>query len=128
MPDLVEWLETAISEWERAAELATPGPWVTDNLCFIEAGETGAAKFVAIAADVYADGSSEPILQADAEHIALNNPDAVLRRCAADRKILELWAAVRESSALHADAHSVMREVIRSLAEGYGYPEGAVHG
>jgi hypothetical protein len=59
-----------------------------------------------------------------AEQDAHGRPDPVpvLRRCAADREIVELFEAIRESSGaeIHADGWAVIKNVIRYLAQGYG--------
>ena len=157
MPDLAEWLETAIGELEQAAELATTGPWVATSHGFVDVvPSSSSGAFVASAAYAYPDGSSDPILQADAEHIALNDPAAVLRRCAADRKILDLVRrgiaghpgpcvndddqdpadyTPRDSCERHIEWSktaimdpAVQQLVLDALAEGYGYQEVAVHG
>jgi hypothetical protein len=131
--DLVEWLETAIGEREAAAQAATPGPWVTDRLCFVESTGASEARFVASAAYAYPDGSSDSILQADAEHIALNDPKAVLRRCAADRKLLHLHDDEPSTPSV-LDGYCAncgwLRPcpTVRLLAEGYGYQEATVNG
>lgn len=52
--------------------------------------------------------------------LAGNSPDAALRRCDADRKIVETYRITVESPDLHADAWMVMRAVIHYLASAYG--------
>jgi hypothetical protein len=52
--------------------------------------------------------------------LADNDPNAVLRRCDADRRIVAAYRLTAESSDLHADAWMVMRSVIRDLATAYG--------
>jgi hypothetical protein len=65
----------------------------------------------------------------EAVHIAHNDPASVLRRCAADREIVDLYLATR--TALEAAQGTVLagackvrlgayENVLRALAEGYG--------
>jgi hypothetical protein len=119
--DLVEWLETAISEREAAARNAGGARWVTGVANIVQVDPKQIADdYFAFHRQGYVASVESP---AHGDHIRLNDPDTVLRRCAADRKILELWHAARESAELHADAFSVMREAVQALAEGYGYQE-----
>ncbi|MFD8626635.1 DUF6221 family protein [Streptomyces hygroscopicus] len=139
--DILAWLETAISARERAARSVgwdtietVDYLWSTKHLLLRRADESLATTE----------------LDADlAQHIALNDPESVLRRCAADRKILELHQAVpdhgrysepecpadcdRQHSGppvcmacrdyagdpLQAPCHTML-----ALAEGYGWTEG----
>lgn len=53
-----------------------------------------------------------------AAHIAHHHPAAVLRRCAADRRIVERFRLAETE--YHPDAFMVMEETLRDLAAGYG--------
>jgi hypothetical protein len=133
MSDLVEWLETAIGATERVAEAATSGPWVATSHGFIDVAPKTTGGFVAIASDVYADGSTGPVLQADAEHIALNDPAAVLRRCAADRKLIAEvrraeWISKNTGDPAAVAVEIGLRSALKIVAEGYGYQEATVNG
>jgi len=88
--DMVEWLRGAIDGAELAAEQATSGPWVAHSPGFVDVEPVSRGRFVAMAAEVNADGSHVPLVLADAEHIALHDPKAVLARCVGDRKTLSL--------------------------------------
>lgn len=76
-PGLHEWIEGEIKRREEAARSHGEGPlWEYDEtLLAVRDAEGGGAV-----AHVFLDGTGD--------HIMLNDPDAVLRRCAADRKIL----------------------------------------
>lgn len=76
--DLLAWLDKAISEREktaRAAEAISPSPW-----------------------------TAGPNEDESVAHIAANDPESVLRRCAADRKLIA--------------AHPVNRDVINEKPDG----------
>ena len=99
--------------------------------------------------DMVATGSQDFLERPQGEHIALNDPASVLRRCAADRKALALYTetvAIRDKSTVtlqHAQGRgvrpdpcvlddwsraqreaAVMLPLIQLLAEGYGWTEG----
>jgi hypothetical protein len=106
--DLVEWLETAIGERERLARNVADTAdswWVTRR---------------SVSQDL------DPVVTAlhDSARTELArrfNPDAVLRRCAADRKILDLFdPRFSDSDPWH--------DILRLMAEGYGYQEATVNG
>ena len=83
MPDLHGWISQKIDEVEQRAQALPPWPWTFDA----DWEEVKAADGIAVA-DVFALSGRQ--LRATGEFIAANDPAAVLRRCAADRKILEL--------------------------------------
>lgn len=83
MPDLHAWITCRIGEVERIAEAARgqgEGRWRHDSSYYN--------------GYVYDDGDQPVVydesapLPEEAAHIALNDPESVLRRCAVDRKIL----------------------------------------
>jgi hypothetical protein len=80
--DILAWLESAIMRRESAAKSASPGPWVPGGI-----GDYGWTVHTGVRS---VETEDSEIGQADAKHIALNSPSATLRRCAADRKLLEL--------------------------------------
>lgn len=85
MPDLHGWITQQIDTMETVASAATPGPWITpdhdDQVGMLEVRTAHEADIMI--------GYVADVATADAHHIALNDPATVLRRCAADRKILE---------------------------------------
>lgn len=133
MSDLTTRLLAAIGETERIARAA---------IAALEDDEVEAAAWKAD--NVYGDDSGHPtefdvwfgyipddstivrfyVQHSDvARHIALHDPASVLRRCAADRKIVEgcqeTLLAVADGSEDY-DAGVVARFVLHTLAEGYG--------
>ena len=88
MSDLYGWILEQISTVEEVARDATAGPWgaVTPEESWGAHQPTqiiGQGKPLATMNSEY----NGPL---NADHIALHSPDAVLRRCAADRKLLEV--------------------------------------
>jgi hypothetical protein len=94
--ELVAAVREVIDETERVALAAVAGPWSFD----------GNPSCVVVAADGRSLSASAwncepPVNAANAEHIAFNNPAAVLRRVAADRRVLtrhqpyETWPSGR---------------------------------
>lgn len=76
-PGLHEWIEGEIKRREQAAHSHGEGPlWEYDETLLTVRDAVGRGAV----ARVFLDGTGD--------HIMLNDPDAVLRRCAADRKIL----------------------------------------
>jgi len=131
MTDLRGWIEQQITRTEAIARLATEGPWKTvpsrtDEPGVLEVHETNEPVF---AAAYITDACTS-----DAVHIAHHNPAAVLRRCTADRKILEHHApygGAWQSSACEgcgsrgqledpAVEHINDCPTLLALAEGYG--------
>jgi Family of unknown function (DUF6221) len=177
MHDLVEWLETAISERERLAWGACKPGMPTDagpeawrwfdtdsepprlvdpkergaSLCSVQQYPAVSSPSVSIAHYVISFSYEAEVDVGVAAFLPFNDPAAVLRRCAADRKIL---AAVRRGIEGH-PGPCVNREdqdprhyseyepcerhirwsdttlplrAARLLAEGYGYQEATNHG
>lgn len=79
MTDLITRLLEAIGETERLAREASPGPWRayrdSRGACVVFGDEQR------VVVDTYASH--------DERHILRNDPPTVLRRCAADRKLIE---------------------------------------
>ncbi|MCQ8831741.1 DUF6221 family protein [Streptomyces malaysiensis] len=89
MADLHAWTLQQISKREATALAATEGPWVRWADQEVIPGWDG---FIMIGDDA-ADGEEcNPVAKVniveDCEHITLNDPASVLRRCAADRKLI----------------------------------------
>lgn len=144
--DLLAWLETAITARETAAREACDGGegrwhngWCPDDE--LEEGETDSGCGVSDERDrtvVYDEGRPN---KAQSVHIAANDPESVLRRCAADRKLLELhrpqqtgagFPDVQECRTCSADSLGDGYQYLvpapcpslLALAEGYGWTEG----
>ncbi|WP_371099859.1 DUF6221 family protein [Streptomyces sp. PU_AKi4] len=141
--DILAWLETAITEREDAARRATQKPWRTHDTHLDLGGHT---------ATVLAGKRNDTELLAwlptmthqywdearnawnNAEHIAANDPASVLRRCVADRKLLELHgdrchSCPAKSATGYLDEwtqfdYGDLCPVVLLLAEGYGWTEG----
>jgi hypothetical protein len=128
MPDLHGWLSQQIDAVEAVARAAasdgTPD-WYTKNHFAVADGDGDAVA--------YNEGNPTPD---QARHIALHDPAGVLRRCAADRKILNLHAPAGGNWEPYAclgcgsdSEYGVLVdhvndcETLRALAEGYGLAE-----
>jgi Family of unknown function (DUF6221) len=131
MNDLVERLLDAIGETEKIACVAAgtrTGSW--------EVEEFEPTHVDAVPASTWVDDGDEGIAAVNgsyrASHIAHNDPTAVQRRCAADRKIIDLYRvgldalSVAEGTIL-AGACKVRlgayEKAVKALAEGYGIEE-----
>ncbi|MFF0009546.1 DUF6221 family protein [Streptomyces tibetensis] len=142
--DILAWLETAISEREETARRATQTDWRTHDThldlgghtATVLTGERNDTQLLAWVPTM----SHEPWDETrnawnNAEHIALNDPASVLRRCAADRKLLKLHGgnmhscpATDETDYLDEWTHfdySQACPVVELLAESYGRTGGA---
>lgn len=96
MNDLHGWTTQQVDRVEAAARAATPGPWVAKTIIYgkpedgygpptdweIHAGKTEVVSHLMHEGGGIQHGP-------DAIHIVSHNPAAVLRRCEADRRILE---------------------------------------
>jgi hypothetical protein len=136
--DVLAWLETAITERENVARDACDGGegrwhsgWCPEGE--LEEGETNGAG-ISDERDrtvVYDEGRPS---KAQSVHVALNDPASVLRRCAADRKLLNLHAGKMHSCPATDETgyldewtqfdHSEVCPVVEHLAEGYGWAAG----
>jgi hypothetical protein len=131
--DLLAWLTDAIARRESAASAASPGPWVPGGI-----GDYGWTVHTGVRSIETEDSE---IGQADAKHIALNSPSAVLRRCAADRKLIAAHPITRDvivvmPDGTHGFGCSVCHnedlltvgdgwcDTLLALAEGYGWTGG----
>jgi len=125
MPDLVEWLETAIGEAER---LATAREETEDG--WTETGWWVTRRTASGDLDPLVHHSEDQARTALARH---QNPDTVLRRCAADRKLIAEVRRAEWTSKNTGDAAAVaveigLRSALKIVAEGYGYQEVAAGG
>lgn len=101
--DLISRLTAAIDEREKLAREATPGPWTVDAVWHDRAAvEPAVAAWVDFT--VGHDPYGTALRKTDAEHIAANGPDVVLRGCAADRKILARHETKIQRCSGHADS------------------------
>ena len=122
---MVTWLHVAMDAAQRDAEAATPGPWepegddlTDDEVYTVHDGEHGDLVGNVVA---YARGGwgTDPGTQVtNIHHIARHNPSAVLRRIAADRKLLDMLTGDVEY-----EAEPLAEDALRLLAEGYGWTE-----
>lgn len=89
MRDLHAWITQQVVEAEAVARNATSGPWRDETKRHEWQGRVIIYPGVSPVAEVDLDGSGGVLSPADAAHIVLHNPTAVLRRCEADRRILD---------------------------------------
>jgi len=142
--DLLAWLETAITEREDAARLATQGVWRTHDThldlgghtATVLVGERNDTELLAwLPTMSHAPWDEARNAWNNAEHIAANDPASVLRRCAADRKLIAdhgPWSATdRSCKGCGFDNHEEPMvtdysdcPVLNGIAEGYGWTEG----
>ena len=133
--DILAWLETAMAVRAQKAQEACAGGegrwhsgWCPEDK--LEEGETSGAG-VSDERDrtvVYDEGRPN---RAQSVHIAANDPASVLRRCAADRKLLELHGGRAHSCPAYdydgdLDEHARFYNhevcpVVQHLADGYGW-------
>ncbi|OLE25887.1 MAG: hypothetical protein AUG44_14735 [Actinobacteria bacterium 13_1_20CM_3_71_11] len=146
MTDLTARLLAVIEETERIAQGAGGGSWRVDSIN--EGAVVSQVDSLELEGDVaayidatieYGDPVGTPLRTPIAVHVARHDPAAVLRRCAADRKIL---AAHEHETALIAFGGSSFGcvvcspdygpgvqplgwcDTIKALAEGYGLEVG----
>lgn len=81
MDDLVQFLRARLDEEQTEAEAASPGPWTVNA----EGDEVLAVDGIAVADGFALSGRQ---LRATTAHIARHDPDAVLRRVEAWRRLL----------------------------------------
>ncbi|MBX9392245.1 hypothetical protein K4749_01190 [Streptomyces sp. TRM72054] len=120
MPDLHDWITQQIDHVEAAAHTATPGPWhVVEYGDWTEyaAGIGTSPDDDGIAGHGYEGGGVERL--DDARHIALHDPAAVLRRSAADRRILAEHAPQPDGSGFPNSRQC--RTCSRDGGDGYHY-------
>jgi hypothetical protein len=146
VPDLHGWITQQVDATEAVAQAATPGPWTVTPVVYgkPEDGYGPPTNFEITAPDaeivthaMYEGGGIHR--GPNAQHIALNDPAAVLRRCAADRKILTEHQPYGESWEPYACTgcgydgsdycstwitdHTNDCPTLQALAEGYGLTE-----
>ncbi|MDX2658327.1 DUF6221 family protein [Streptomyces scabiei] len=132
--DVLAWLGSAIARRRAIAEAASPGPWESVGI-----GDYGWTVSVQRRdGGLETDDSDQG--RADAEHVVANAPESVLRRCDADRKLLEEHAPQQDGSGFPdslqcrtcsqsgGDGYQYLVPfpctTVRALAEGYGWAGG----
>ena len=145
MEDLALRVLAAIGETEQFAEAATGGPWVHRNLgrhdqsaILVDTGERSGVGMPIGGALI--GQTCGPRGAADARHIARQDPEATLRRCAVDRRMVERYRmevaaqdrftgdglTPDEAQGARKAGHLMVwawAAVVRDLAEGYGITE-----
>jgi len=131
---LVVWLRETLDAAQADAEAATSGPWhVTEYVAGsdygFDAGVGTAPGEVDVVGHGYEGGGCERVQ--DARHIVRHNPANVLRRIAADRKLLDLHRDDLGKCAECGQGYELMDwgpdfpcATVRLLAEGWGWTEG----
>ncbi|MFE4915901.1 DUF6221 family protein [Streptomyces sp. NPDC056652] len=141
--DILAWLNAAIAAREKTTHAATQPAWRTHDTHLDLGGHTatvlsGTGNQVELLAwlPTMSHNPWDETRNAwnNAEHIALNDPESVLRRCAADRKLLELHGNRCHSCPAKGEAgyldewtqfdYDDTCPVVLLLAEGYGWTEG----
>jgi hypothetical protein len=126
--EFLAWLDAAITRREETAKAASPGPWESTGI-----GDYGWTVSVRRRdGGLETDDSDQG--RYDVEHVVLHDPQSVLRRCAADRKLLELHAGRGHSCPAYdydgdLDEHAKFYNhevcpVVLHLADGYGWTAG----
>ncbi|WP_399554187.1 DUF6221 family protein (plasmid) [Streptomyces anulatus] len=130
--DILAYLDRVISKREQSAQEARDGGegrwhsgWREDYFaCPDDKPEEGETIGSGVSDErdrtvVYDEGRPS---KAQSIHIALNDPESVLRRCAADRKMIGLMATETSETG----GQPLASRLLRQLAEGYGWTEGAL--
>ncbi|MEU6016937.1 DUF6221 family protein [Streptomyces sp. NPDC047515] len=126
---ILAYLDSAITAREELAQSLPAGPWTArpDDDVVV------AADLISVAEAFALSSRQTRAVQA---HIALHDPKSVLRRCAADRKIVDLYTATKRLAEHDDDPNVIdlltaarqnlraLESVVQSLAEGYGWTEG----
>ncbi|MFJ9988601.1 DUF6221 family protein [Streptomyces globisporus] len=124
--DILAWLERAIATREKTALSADQGTWTATH----EGYEEWDASVGTSTGGAVANCNIE-----DADHIALNDPESVLRRCTADRKLIAEHGPCSDQDlgckgcGFNNQEESMVDHyeecpVLCALAEGYGWTEG----
>lgn len=124
--DTLAFVERAITKREDAARAADQGSW--------SASDRGYEEWDAeVGSSAYNGGAIANCNIEEARHIALHDPASVLRRCAADRKLLQLHGGRGHSCPAFdydgdLDEHARFYDhetcpVVQTMAEGYGWTE-----
>lgn len=124
MSDLVSRLLAAIEETEQAARACGGAPWVDDVPAMVHVDPVAIrdSKWSLGHLGYVASADNSPIGDAYRAHIVRNDPASVLRRCAADRRLLKRLVEVSNPQYLkHSPGVQVLVEfTLGQLAAGYG--------
>jgi hypothetical protein len=130
VPDLHGWITQQIDGVEAVALEATEGPWFADHPEPRHWGDDPESALI-VSGKILCILDNQHNGPLNADHIVLHSPDNVLRRCAADRKILADHATFGDGS-VHCIGCGVDYEsgplvenvndcpTLLALAEGYG--------
>lgn len=118
--DPLEFLRATLDVAQARAEATTDGQPYDEWTSVTVEGDSDAARSVGEVAFIAHRATTTPANRAIMQHIAANDPAAVLRRIAADRKIIDDCDDV-----IHDFTHGALRQLaadtIRILAEGWGW-------
>lgn len=129
--DILAWLDAAITRVEKTAQ-ATTERQPYDEWDAVGAGTESESRRSLWRVIGIATMNPTPAAYDLAQHIALHDPESVLRRCAADRKLLELhrpmdhegeMAVFCSECDVSGDYPYFPCQTLRILAEGYGWSE-----
>lgn len=119
----LEFVEAAHKQAEKIAQAAAeehPSPWTAEDVDLSPLDQADAAHLN--------DGRGKTMVMSDytmlepLRHIALHDPAAVLRRIAAERKLLaECQKVLAVDDWEYNDAPDLARATVRALAEGWGW-------
>ena len=122
MSEIADFLRARVAERRALAEAASPGPWHVNA----EADEVLAADGITVADGFALSGRQ---LRATTEHIAANNPEAVIADCDAklalvDHMVRMLAAAEGDTEVDHYGALGAAEQTLCLLAQPFaGHPD-----
>lgn len=122
MSEIADFLRARIAERRALAEAASPGPWHANK----EHDEVVAADGITVADGFALSGRQ---LRATVDHIAANDPEAVIADCDAKLALVELAAKTRawtdgSAGATAGYAAAVAADMLRHLAQPFaGHPD-----
>lgn len=135
--DPLAYLHAAHAAAEKAAEAATPGPWAPEDPLL---SDVVTSALLGRVADCSVGTGYRPQSIPDAAHIAANDPATVLRRIAADRKLIHRHQPVHDRTGWSNGEYDTVNpacatcgsedsavpwpcDTIRDLATGWGWTE-----
>lgn len=93
VPDLHGWITQQIDKIESVARDATEGPWYADHPEPRHWGDDPESALI-VRGKILCILDNQYNGPLNVDHIVLHDPTTVLRRCAADRKILEVHSSI----------------------------------